>query len=77
MAVDMWNATRFEGNAHPFLAMLPASAFVLLGCNHCIADLLYLFYSDAFRQGWQIVEALIGNIAGAMLFVIATSSKQT
>ncbi len=76
MAVDMWNKNWFAGNAHPFLAMLPASAFVLLGCNHCIADLLYLFYSDAFVQGWQILEAIIGNIAGAMLFVAANSSKK-
>ena len=51
MAVDMWNKNWFAGNAHPFLAMLPATAFVLLGCNHCIADLLYVFYSDAFKQG--------------------------
>lgn len=75
MAVDMWNKNWFEGNAHPFLAMLPATAFVLLGGNHCIADLLYLFYSDAYNQGWQILEAIIGNIAGAMLFVAANSSK--
>lgn len=76
MAVDMWNKNWFAGNAHPFLAMLPATAFVLLGCNHCIADLLYLFYSDAFNQGWQILEALIGNVAGAMLFVAANSNKR-
>ena len=76
MAVDMWNKNWLMGNAHPFLAMLPATAFVLLGCNHCIADLLYLFYSDAFKQGWQILEALIGNVAGAMLFVAANSDIQ-
>jgi formate/nitrite transporter FocA (FNT family) len=56
MAVDMWNLNATRGGlpvgVHPFLAMLPASAFVLLGCNHCIADLLYVFYSDAFKQGF-------------------------
>ena len=76
MAVDMWNKNWFAGNAHPFLAMLPATAFVLLGCNHCVADLFYLFYSNAFNQSWQILEAIIGNIAGAMLFVASNSSKR-
>ena len=75
MAVDMWNKNWFAGNAHPYLAILPASAFALLGANHCITDLLYMFYSDLFNQWWQICEAIIGNIAGAMLFVAANSSK--
>ena len=77
MAVDMWNKNLSIGKAHPFLAMLPATAFVLLGCNHCIADLLYLFYSGAFKQVWQILVALIGNVAGAMFFVISSSGKKT
>ena len=77
MAVDMWNKNLSIGNAHPFLAMLPATAFVLLGCNHCIADLLYLFYSGAFKQVWQILVALIGNVTGAMFFVISSSGKRT
>ena len=77
MAVDMWNKNLSISNAHPFLAMLPATAFVLLGCNHCIADLLYLFYSGAFKQIWQILVALIGNVAGAMFFVISSSDKRT
>ena len=76
MAVDMWNKNLSIGNAHPFLAMLPATAFVLLGCNHCIADLLYLFYSGAFKQVWQILVALIGNVIGAMFFVISSSGKR-
>ena len=77
IAVDMFNkTTMFGGEAHPFLAMLPASAFVLLGCNHCIADLFYLFYSDAYAQSAQIFEAMAGNLIGALLFVVATSDIQ-
>lgn len=73
MAVDMWKQGMERNDTHPFLAMLPATAFVLLGCNHCIADTLYLVYSGAWSQTLQIFEALIGNFIGATLFVIASS----
>lgn len=77
MAVDMWNLNATRGGlpvgVHPFLAMLPASAFVLLGCNHCIADLLYLFYSDMYNYSYQIFEALAGNMLGGIIFVGATT----
>lgn len=77
MAVDMWNLNATRGGlpvgVHPFLAMLPASAFVLLGCNHCIADLLYLFYSDMYNHSYEIFEALAGNMLGGIIFVGATT----
>ena len=73
MAVDMWRQGLERNDTHPFLAMLPATAFVLLGCNHCIADTLYLVYSGAWGQTLQIFEALAGNFIGATLFVIASS----
>lgn len=73
MAVDMWKQGIERNDTHPFLAMLPATAFVLLGCNHCIADTLYLVYSGAWSQILQIFEALVGNFIGATLFVIASS----
>ena len=77
MAVDMWKQGMERNDTHPFLAMLPATAFVLLGCNHCIADTLYLVYSSAWGQTLQIFEALIGNFIGASLFVIASSGIPT
>jgi len=69
MAVDMWNNGIERNDTHPFLVMLPASAFVLLGCNHCIADVLYLVYSDHYMAIFQIIEAMAGNIIGALMFV--------
>ena len=69
MAVDMYN----KGGKYPILAMLPATAFVLLGCNHCIADSLYLVYSESWGQILQIFEAICGNVIGAILFVVASS----
>ena len=69
MAVDMWTNGIDRNDTHPFLAMLPASAFVLLGCNHCIADVLYLVYSDYYIAIFQIIEAMAGNIIGALVFV--------
>lgn len=77
MAVDMWKQGVERNDTHPFLAMLPATAFVLLGCNHCIADTLYLVYSSAWGQILQIFEALIGNFIGASLFVVASSGIPT
>ena len=47
LAIDMWNK---QNGSHPFFAMLPATAFVLLGCNHCIADMLYWLYSGNWGQ---------------------------
>jgi len=77
MAVDMWRQGVERNDTHPFLAMLPAMTFVLLGCNHCIADTLYLIYSGAWGQTLQIFEALAGNFIGATLFVIASSGIPT
>ena len=59
----------------PILAAFPAIAFVILGGTHCVADMLYVFYSDAFKQGLQILETLVGNVIGAFLFVIATTDR--
>lgn len=73
LAVDMWKKQK---GSHPFFAMLPATAFVLLGCNHCIADMLYWLYSGNWGQWYQIFEALVGNFIGATLFVIANSGIQ-
>ena len=71
LAVDMWNKGKVDKTTHPFMAMLPASAFVLLGCNHCIADMLYLALSGSWNQALQILEAVAGNIIGAVLFSVA------
>lgn len=71
LAVNMW-----QSNGHPFLAMLPATAFVILGCNHCIADMLYLLYSGSWGQWYQIFEAMIGNVMGAILFSVASLGIQ-
>ena len=70
MAVDM-----YKKNQHPFVAMLPATAFVLLGCNHCIADMLYLLYGGSLQQIPQIFEVVFGNITGAVLFVATTTDS--
>ena len=81
MAVDMWTLHANRGglpiSVHPFLAMLPATAFVLLGCNHCIADLLYLFYSDMYDQSLKIFEAMAGNMLGGIIFVGATTDMHS
>ena len=37
--------------------------------NHCIADVLYLVYSDYYIAIFQIIEAMAGNIIGALMFV--------
>ena len=71
LAVDMWNKGKVDKTVHPFMAMLPASAFVLLGCNHCITDMLYLAVSGSWNQALQILEAVAGNIIGAVLFSVA------
>ena len=67
----MWGKGKANGYAHPFMAMLPATAFVLLGCNHCIADMLYLTISMSWGQIFQIFEAICGNVIGALLFSVA------
>lgn len=71
LAVDMWNKNKLNGSSHPIMAMLPATAFVLLGCNHCIADTLYLILSGSWGQILQIFEAICGNVIGAILFSVA------
>lgn len=74
IAVDMFKKATVP---HPFLAMLPASAFVLLGANHCVADAFYLIYSGHFGQWYQIILAAFGNVIGAGLFVVANSDIHT
>ena len=75
LAVDMWGKSKKEGTTHPFMAMLPATAFVLLGCNHCIADTLYLVLGGAWGQIFQIFEAICGNVIGAFLFSAANQDR--
>ena len=67
MAVDMYKALR-----HPFSAMLPIAAFVILGGCHCIADFFYWIIGGANWQIFQILYAALGNIIGAALFSLAS-----
>lgn len=68
MAVDMYRETK-----NILAPMLSAAAFVLLGCNHCIADMFYFVLGGQPYQIIQIFYALIGNVLGAGLFVCASS----
>ena len=67
MAVDMW-----KNHHHPFSAMLPIAAFVILGGAHCIADVFYFSLGGETWQIIQIFEVIIGNFIGASLFSIAS-----
>ena len=48
--------------------LVPASVFVLLGCNHCIADFMYyLLVDDKIVCILPWLETIVGNLLGACI----------
>ena len=70
-----WWAMMWKNHHHPFSAMLPIAAFVILGGAHCIADIFYFSLGGETWQIVQIFEVIIGNFIGASLFSIASQGN--
>jgi formate/nitrite transporter FocA (FNT family) len=45
--------------------MVPTSIFVILGCNHCVADIMYYLLAGDLNNIQELVETIVGNMLGA------------
>ena len=49
----------------PIFAVLPVSAFILAGFNHCVADMFYLTVGQAGTAGYEtLISTTLGNLIG-------------
>ena len=49
----------------PIVTSMCVAAFILVGANHCVADMFYLFAGQVSGQGiFALVATTIGNLAG-------------
>ena len=52
----------------PYLTIMCVAAFILLGANHCVADMVYMFLSGVNWNGLvSILFTTLGNIIGCNL----------
>ena len=52
----------------PIFAILPVSAFILAGFNHCVADMFYLAIGSVRGVGYEtLIPTTLGNIIGCNL----------
>ena len=52
----------------PYLTIMCVAAFILLGANHCVADMVYMFLSGVNWSAFvSILFTTLGNIIGCNL----------
>lgn len=68
-AVDMWKRTKSV-----LCVIIPTAIFVLLGADHCIASVFYYAYGKVWQNWYQILAAIIGNVSGSFVAIIAMNS---
>lgn len=61
---------------YPYITILCVASFILLGTNHCVADMAYLLLAnnkELFFAGFlTILETTLGNIIGTNLIPLIT-----
>ena len=60
----------------PFVTVMCVATFILMGANHCVADMFYTFMALGYIAEWSVVWALIcttiGNIIGCCIIPYLT-----
>ena len=62
----------FKKVANPIVVLLPTALFILIGAHHCIADFAYYLVCGTPWQFVQILEVLVGNVIGGLLFAVSS-----
>lgn len=61
----------YKNNKSAWGIMLPTTAFVFLGWNHCIADIFYYVLAGSYKDILLVLMAALGNFIGATVVTIA------
>ena len=68
-------------NKAPYVTIMCVMGFILMGANHCIADMVYILIAITAENWYPTVMALvyttIGNIIGCNLIAVTQSQKQS
>ena len=67
--------SNYKLNKDAFGVILPTAAFVILGFNHCIADIFYYLLAGSWRDVPILLLTVIGNWIGAMCAAFAIESN--
>lgn len=54
----------YKKSKNPLIVVLPVMVFILIGAEHCVADMFYWFYADTINIPALLVITL-GNTIGA------------
>lgn len=77
MCIEMACAN-YRSNKSILGIILPVMGFIIIGGQHCVADVMYYLFTPGFV--WQhvlwVVLTFIGNLIGAIIIVFASQDKK-